>query len=87
MITRETAIAAFLAHGEELVSMAIDNTVQTGAGLYARTWKWDAENERWTDQVGSEVYAADAHDERLSRRQADRVDGYDRDDLGESPDF
>jgi hypothetical protein len=31
--------------------------------------------------------ASDPEDDYAARRAADRIDGYDRDDLGESPDY
>lgn len=38
------------------------------------------------DSLARDINALD-EEERPSKRNADRIDGYDRDDLGESPDF
>ena len=47
---------------------------------------WEVWNPEWVVRRPNEM-ADDAPLRAMLRRQADRIDGYDRDDLGESPDF
>lgn len=44
---------------------------------------------KWVEENGAEVYGHRELDvpPPSSSRDADRIDGYDRDDLGESPDY
>lgn len=41
----------------------------------------------YVEEIPAPATAADRAQRAADRRNADRIDGYDRDDLGESPDF
>jgi hypothetical protein len=50
--------------------------------------RWLSQQQRHVDEVWRQGQERDAIAKaRAERRNADRIDGYDRDDLGESPDF
>jgi hypothetical protein len=62
-----------------------DDFVAGGDDRFDGFDRGDLDRDHEADQ--NAMNEAEAADERRARRIADRIDGYDRDDIGESPDY